>query len=54
MVMVVAGNDALTTVKAQKADLSGNEYVIFRDGEDPINGFVHHAPSTAQAAGSHP
>jgi len=43
MFLVVAGNDALTTVKAQKADLSGNEYVIFRDGEDPINGFVHHA-----------
>lgn len=33
MVLVIAGNDALSTVKAQKADLPADEYVILRDGE---------------------
>ena len=42
MVLVVAGNDALSTVKAQKADLSADEYVIFRDREQPIKGFIRH------------
>jgi len=42
MVLVVAGNDALSTVKAQKADLSADEYVIFRDGGQPIKGFIAH------------
>ena len=42
MVLVVAGNDALSTVKAQKADLSADEYVIFRDGDQPIKGFIQH------------
>ena len=54
MVLIVAGNDALTTVKAQKADLSGNEYVIFRDGDESINGFIHHNPPAANPGGSHP
>jgi len=54
MVLVVAGNDALTTVKAQKADLSGNEYVIFRDGDEPIHGFIHHDSPAANPGGSHP
>jgi len=40
MVLVVAGNDALSTVKAQKADLSADEYVVFRDGDQPIKGFI--------------
>ena len=42
MVLVVAGNDALSTVKAQKADLSADEYVIFRDREQPMKGFIRH------------
>jgi hypothetical protein len=44
MVLVVAGNDALSTVKAQKADLSADEYVIFRDGNQPMKGFIRHNP----------
>ena len=48
MVLVVAGNDALSTVKAQKADLSADEYVIFRDGEPPLKGFIRHNLSSAQ------
>ena len=48
MVLVVAGNDALSTVKAQKADLSADEYVIFRDGDQPIPGFIQHNPLSGQ------
>jgi len=44
MVLVVAGNDALSTVKAQKADLSADEYVVFRDGDQPMKGFIQHNP----------
>ncbi|MGO9086676.1 MAG: C45 family autoproteolytic acyltransferase/hydolase [Terriglobales bacterium] len=51
MVLVVAGNDALSTVKAQKADLSGDEYVIFRDGDEPIRGFIHRDSSAAHGPG---
>jgi hypothetical protein len=40
MVLIVAGNDALSTVKAQSAELSSDEYVIFRDGGDPTKGFI--------------
>jgi len=50
MVLVVAGNDALSTVKAQKADLSTDEYVIFRDGDQPIRGFIQHKPAVVQPA----
>lgn len=52
MVLVVAGNDALSTVKAQGAEPAADEYVIFRDGEDPIKGFIAHAPPAAQDSGS--
>ena len=48
MVLLVAGNDALSTVKAQKADLSADEYVIFRDGDQPMKGFIQQNPSSAQ------
>jgi hypothetical protein len=44
MVLVVAGNDALSTVKAQKADLSADEYVVFRDEDQPMKGFIQHNP----------
>jgi len=43
MVLIVAGNDALSTVKAQKADLSADEYVIFEDGDQPMKGFIRHS-----------
>ena len=39
MVLIVAGNDALSTVKCQKADLRADEYIIFRDGDKPLSGF---------------
>jgi hypothetical protein len=55
MVLVVAGNDALRTVKSQKADLSADEYVIFKDGDEPVKGFIHHDSSTARHSDeSHP
>jgi hypothetical protein len=42
MVLVVAGNSALSTVKAQSAELSAHEYIVFRDGDSPLQGFVEH------------
>jgi Phospholipase B len=50
MVLVVAGNDALSTVKAQKADLAADEYMIFRDGDQPIDGFLQQNPAVGQPA----
>ena len=50
MVLVVAGNDALSTVKAEKADLTADEYVIVRDGDQPIKGFIQRAPRGEQRA----
>jgi hypothetical protein len=51
MVLVAAGNDALSTVKAQGADLTSDEYMIFRDGESPVKGFiVAHATPSGQRA----
>jgi hypothetical protein len=47
MVLVVAGNDALSTVKAQKADLSADEYLILGDGDQP-KGFIQPHPSSGQ------
>jgi len=40
MVLVVAGNDALSTVKAQSAKLPADEYVILRIGGEPTKGFI--------------
>jgi hypothetical protein len=55
MVLVVAGNDALSTVKSQREDLSRDEYMIFKDGDPPIKGFIRHDSSTAHAPGQgHP
>jgi len=39
MVLVVAGNDALSTVKAQTADFSADEYVIFKTDGEATRGF---------------
>ena len=44
MVLLVAGNDALSTVKAQNIELTAHQYVIFRDGDSPVKGFL--APGT--------
>jgi Phospholipase B/Carbohydrate binding domain len=51
MVLVIAGNDALSTVRAEYADFPADQYMIFRDGGDPTRGFVAKAP-TRQATGS--
>lgn len=40
MVLVMAGNDALSTVKAVGAELPPDQYMIFRDGGKPSKGFV--------------
>ncbi len=48
MVLVVAGNDALSTVKAEKTDLSADEYVIFRDGDQKMKGFIQQDRSSRQ------
>ena len=50
MVLVVAGNDALSTLKAQGADFSADEYVIFRTDGNPTKGFIVNTPA-AQASG---
>jgi Phospholipase B len=50
MILVVAGNDALSTVKSQSADLVADEFVIVKDGDKPIKGFIRHNSSTTQGA----
>ena len=50
MVVVIAGNNALSTVKAQKTDLTADEYVIFKDGDSPTKGFLRHKPSGQNSA----
>ncbi len=49
MVLVVAGNDALSTVKAQAADFSADEYVVFRTDGEATSGFRKAAAQTASA-----
>jgi hypothetical protein len=44
MVLVIAGNDALTTVKAQSAPLQPDEYVIVRAGGELTKGFIAQNP----------
>jgi hypothetical protein len=51
MVLIVAGNDALSTVKSENADLSPDEYVIVKDGGKPIKGFIRHISTAAQDRG---
>jgi hypothetical protein len=40
MVLVVAGNDALSTVKAESAELPADEYVILSNGGELTKGFI--------------
>jgi hypothetical protein len=50
MVLVVAGNDALSTVKAQDTELTAHQFVVFRDGDSPVRGFPDRtAPSALRA-----
>jgi hypothetical protein len=50
MVLVMAGNDALSTVKAEGAELSADQYVIFRDGGSAARGFIIPASPVTQGA----
>jgi hypothetical protein len=47
MVMSVAGNDALRTVKASRLEASA-EYVVLDDGSPPRSGFIGQGPATAE------
>ena len=49
MVLVVAGNDALSTVKARSEQLPADQYVILGAGGEPSKGFL--VGSTAQGSG---
>ncbi len=40
MVLIIAGNNALSTVKSQKADLPADEYMIVGGGDKPVKGFL--------------
>ncbi len=51
MILVLAGNGALSTVKAEKADLSNDEYEILEDGAESTRGFVHLGPTRQPAQG---
>jgi hypothetical protein len=51
MVLVVAGNAALSTVKSQNVDLPADEYMIVEGGDAPVTGFIRHNAAGAQQAG---
>ena len=42
MVLIVAGNDALSTVKSESVDFPADEYAIINDGGKTVKGFVRH------------
>ncbi|MGA8089621.1 MAG: C45 family autoproteolytic acyltransferase/hydrolase [Terracidiphilus sp.] len=50
MVLLVAGNDALSTVKAQNVELTADQYIIFRDGKSPLKGFFARSTTSVQRA----
>jgi hypothetical protein len=50
MVLVVAGNDALSTVKAQDTELTAHQFIVFRDGDTPVGGFLDQATSSVLRA----
>ncbi len=52
MVLVIAGNDALSTVKAQDTELTADQYILFRDGDSPVRGFLDRDTSSTQRAGA--
>ena len=53
MVLVLAGNDALSTVKAQGADLSADEYIIFAADGNATKGFIASPPVAQDSGPSH-
>ncbi len=48
MVLVIAGNDALRTVKAAEAGVGGAEYMVLDDGNAPRTGFLGMAKAGAR------
>lgn len=44
MVLIMAGNDAPSTVKAQASELPPDEYAVFRIGGDSTKGFIVSSP----------
>jgi hypothetical protein len=54
MVLVLAGNDALSTAKAQSTELSSVEYIIFRTGSDPTKGFIVRSPAAPGTVAGRP
>ncbi len=54
MVLIVAGNDALSTVKAEAADLSADEYIVFRTDGDASRGFRSQPVQAASSAHPQP
>jgi Phospholipase B len=52
MVLVVAGNNALSTVKAQDTELTAHQFIVFRDGDIPVRGFLDRTTSPVLRAGS--
>ncbi len=47
MILSVAGNDALRTVKASRLEASA-EYVLLDDGDPPRNGFIGQGPASGE------
>ena len=50
MVLVIAGNDALSTVKAQDTELTADQYILYRDGDRPVKGFLDRNTTSTQRA----
>ena len=50
MVLIFAGNDALSTVKAQDVELTAHQYIVFRDGDRPVRGFLAPLPPSTERA----
>ena len=49
---LIAGNECSSTVKAQDTELTADQYIVFRDGDSPIRGFVDQTTSSVQRARS--
>lgn len=50
MVLLVAGNDALSTVKARSIDLTADQYIIVRNGSSAVKGFLARSTTSLQRA----
>jgi hypothetical protein len=50
MVLVIAGNDALSTVKAKDTELTADQYLVFRDGDSLVKGFLDRDTSSIRRA----